>query len=470
MTVTDGLFMADLDFGNIFDGTEMFLQIGVRPDGSADPYEMLTPRQPLRPAPYAISLRPGANIIGTVTLGSVVEAHNTASAGSSSYGLRGETDSATSFAAGVYGRVTAASPGGYSAGVRGVNEGTGGNGIGVYGSQNGSGWGVYGTSVNGYGGYFLSSGASGRGLYARSGDGAQPDIILGANNSTNAGDDGRISSHPSYNDSDIYLTSNDAVVVELDNDASGGDADFIVQNMNDSTIFNIDESGEMSLFTPGGIEYFQTNEDTTEGGGEIVLRNETGGTAMWVEASEGGTDGAQLALYNAAGAATILLDAEFGAGGDGRITTEVLQITGGSDLSEQFEVQAGMSGQQPQAGYVVAIDVDNPGELVISSRAYDRTVAGVVSGAGGVKPGMLMGQVGTAADGRYPVALTGRVYVWVDASYGAVQPGDLLTTSNTPGHAMVVTDHDQAQGAILGKAMTSLPEGRGLVLVLVTLQ
>ncbi len=470
VTITEGLFMADLDFGNVFDGTAMYLQIGVRPDGSADPYEMLTPRQPLRPAPYAISLRPGADVVGPAGFNSVIEAHNTATSGSSSYGLRGETDSTSSYAAGVYGRVTATSPGGFSAGVRGVNEGTGGNGIGVYGSHNGNGWGVYGTSVDGYGGYFISSGPNGRGIYARSGDGALPDIILGSNSSSNAGDDGRISSNPGLSDSDLYLTSNDAVVVELDNDASGGDADFFVQDMNDTTIFNIDESGEMSLFTPGGVEYFQTNEDTTEGGGEIVLRNASGTTAMWVEASEGGTDGAQLALYNAAGTATILLDAEFGAGGDGRITTEVLQITGGSDLSEQFEIQAGLSGQQPQAGYVVAIDLDNPGELVVSSRAYDRTVAGVVSGAGGVKPGMLMGQAGTAANGRYPVALTGRVYVWVDASYGAVQPGDLLTTSNTPGHAMLVGDHAEAQGAILGKAMTALTDGRGLVLVLVTLQ
>ena len=79
-------------------------------------------------------------------------------------------------------------------------------------------------------------------------------------------------------------------------------------------------------------------------------------------------------------------------------------------------------------------------------------------------------ETGTEVDGRFPVALTGRVYVWVDASYGAVQPGDLLTTSDTPGHAMVVADHEQAQGAILGKAMTALPEGRGLVLVLVSLQ
>ena len=35
---------------------------------------------------------------------------------------------------------------------------------------------------------------------------------------------------------------------------------------------------------------------------------------------------------------------------------------------------------------------------------------------------------------------------------------------------MKVTDYARAQGAIVGKAMTPLDEGRGLVLVLVTLQ
>ena len=68
------------------------------------------------------------------------------------------------------------------------------------------------------------------------------------------------------------------------------------------------------------------------------------------------------------------------------------------------------------------------------------------------------------------MAIAGRVYVWADASNAAIQPGDLLTTSATPGHAMKVTDHNRAQGAILGKAMTSLEDGQGLVLVLVSLQ
>jgi hypothetical protein len=81
-----------------------------------------------------------------------------------------------------------------------------------------------------------------------------------------------------------------------------------------------------------------------------------------------------------------------------------------------------------------------------------------------------MGQRGTLADGKHPVALTGRVYCLVDARRGAILPGDLITTSETPGHGMKVAEHTRAQGAIIGKAMTPLPDGKGLVLVLVSLQ
>ncbi|MFQ5605193.1 MAG: hypothetical protein ACE5HS_18155 [bacterium] len=161
---------------------------------------------------------------------------------------------------------------------------------------------------------------------------------------------------------------------------------------------------------------------------------------------------------------------------NGKTTTKVLEITGGSDLSEQFDVVANQVGgansaqQQIQPGMVVSIDAENPGKLVVSSQVYDRKVAGIISGAGGVKPGMLMGQFGSVADGQYPVALTGRVYCYADASNGVIEVGDLLTTSETPGHAMKVSDHSQASGAIIGKAMTPLTHGKGLVLVLVTLQ
>jgi len=84
---------------------------------------------------------------------------------------------------------------------------------------------------------------------------------------------------------------------------------------------------------------------------------------------------------------------------------------------------------------------------------------------------MLMGQAGTKADGKHPVALSGRVYCWADADAGgSIEPGDLITTSNAPGHGMKVVDHAKASGAIIGKAMSALEHGRGLVLVLVSLQ
>jgi hypothetical protein len=119
---------------------------------------------------------------------------------------------------------------------------------------------------------------------------------------------------------------------------------------------------------------------------------------------------------------------------------------------------------------VVCINPQCPGDLIISNTAYDRRVAGVISGAGDLKPGMLMGQKGTVADGSRPVALTGRVYCWADAADDPIEPGDLLTTSQMPGHAMKVSDYSRAQGAVLGKAMTPLRSGQGLVLVLVALQ
>lgn len=158
---------------------------------------------------------------------------------------------------------------------------------------------------------------------------------------------------------------------------------------------------------------------------------------------------------------------------DGTTVTNVLQILGGADFAEQFEVNEAPKTELSlpiQPGQVVSIDPANPGKLVVSSRAYDRRVAGIISGAGGVKPGMMMGQVGSIADGNHPVALSGRVYCWADASNGPIEPGDLLTTANAPGHAMKATDYAKAQGAIIGKAMSSLKEGKGLVLILVSLQ
>ena len=151
--------------------------------------------------------------------------------------------------------------------------------------------------------------------------------------------------------------------------------------------------------------------------------------------------------------------------GNGRTVVKVLEITGGADLVESFDT--GEESCDP--GTVLVIDDVNQGRLKPSYSAYDKKVAGVVSGAGGVNPGIRLGQEGLA-HGNTAVAMSGRVYCLTDASNGPIRPGDMLTTSDVPGHAMKVTDYEKAQGAVIGKAMSSLEEGQDLVLVLVTLQ
>jgi hypothetical protein len=58
----------------------------------------------------------------------------------------------------------------------------------------------------------------------------------------------------------------------------------------------------------------------------------------------------------------------------------------------------------------------------------------------------------------------------VDAQYGSVEVGDLLTTSPTFGHAMKATDQAKAFGSIIGKALEPLRSGTGLIRMLVSLQ
>jgi hypothetical protein len=149
---------------------------------------------------------------------------------------------------------------------------------------------------------------------------------------------------------------------------------------------------------------------------------------------------------------------------DGVARVNVLEIVG-ADLAEKFPVS-----DEPTPGMVVEIDPDHAGTLRIAkSGAYNARVAGVVSGANDLSVGAVLGNLPGHEDAP-PIALSGRVWVYCDASTGAIEPGDLLTTSNTPGHAMKAADRARAYGATIGKAMSSLKEGQGMVLVLVSLQ
>jgi hypothetical protein len=135
-----------------------------------------------------------------------------------------------------------------------------------------------------------------------------------------------------------------------------------------------------------------------------------------------------------------------------------------ADCAEDFDV---VDPARAEPGTVMVLSDD--GTVIACSTAYDKRVAGIVSGAGAYKPGIVLDRA-TQNDQRKPIALMGKVYCRVDAEYGAVSVGDLLTTSPTMGHAMRAADAGQAFGAVIGKALRPLASGRGLIPVLIALQ
>ena len=131
--------------------------------------------------------------------------------------------------------------------------------------------------------------------------------------------------------------------------------------------------------------------------------------------------------------------------------------SGGADVAEYFPIT-----EDPEPCTVMVIGEDS--KLQISTTAYDTTVAGIVSTA----PGVALGTKDDGNEGEKLIAVAGRVPCKVDATYAPIEPGDLLTTSDTPGHAMKATAPQI--GTILGKALEPLDSGTDVIEVLVTLQ
>jgi hypothetical protein len=147
-------------------------------------------------------------------------------------------------------------------------------------------------------------------------------------------------------------------------------------------------------------------------------------------------------------------------------------LVAGADLAEQFEVTSRLS-DADEVGPGTVVVLDHEGALTPCTQAYDRCVAGVVSGAGDRVPVLVLDrrEHPEAGEGtwRRAVAVVGKVWCRADASSQPIRVGDLLTTSSMRGHAMAAADRDAAFGAVLGKALTPLSSGTGSVLTLVGL-
>lgn len=184
----------------------------------------------------------------------------------------------------------------------------------------------------------------------------------------------------------------------------------------------------------------------------VILRNKKKGESIWIHA-DAANGGSGIELRDQKGNATIQLD---GDSGDIRLLN--------ADCAEDFDI---MEVEPTECGTVMSLN--DLGRLEMSRLPYDKRVAGVVSGGGDLKPGLILGRQAKCKD-RMPIALIGKVHCKVDADYGSIGVGDLLTTSLTPGYAMKASDPAKSFGAVIGKALQPLKAGHDLIPILVALQ
>lgn len=207
------------------------------------------------------------------------------------------------------------------------------------------------------------------------------------------------------------------------------------------------------------------------GAGGITLRDKQGKAAFilrsnWVDGSNNnwivmdlGRKGEKgrpgfLGVIDENGSRSITLD---GKSGD--------IILANADCAEEFDLSP--ESTKIESGTVLVIS--NDGKLQTSSKPYDKRVAGVVSGAGDFRPGIVLDKK-ISTNLRVPIALLGKVNCKVDADYSPINVGDMLTTSSTLGHAMKAINRSECFGAILGKALQAVKSGRDLIPILIALQ
>ncbi len=264
--------------------------------------------------------------------------------------------------------------------------------------------------------------------------GATPVITLNA-------DAGDISAGAQGRNGDLFLRD---AAGKLRIQLNGATGAIVVRDANDQTVLSFDAG--FALLDIGG----QGSE------GDLRIRDASNRNVFHFDANfallEIGAQGNEgdLRIHDDTGAIRIHLD---GSEGDIKLL--------GADCAEDFAVERS---EELEPGTVLVIGDDQ--RLHESRSAYDKRVAGVLSGAGGLGPGLVLGRRAERS-GRLPVALTGTV--WCKAE-GPVASGDLLTTSGRPGHAMRASDRRQTFGAILGKSLGPLAAETGLVPILVALQ
>jgi len=526
--VTEGLFNALVDFGApAFDGNARWLAVAVKCSGE-QVYTPLSPRQALTPAPYALTaarLPWGASWSGSGTgTGLALSGGAIGLSGNGSlYGVQGQ---AAGSGTGVFGTAPITGVAGVatdtdSIGVYGQSSGSSGYGLygyapigtGVYG-QSSTGYGVDGRGNNGVYGYSLSGtgyGVYGRGRYGVYGySSSSPGYgVYGfatAGTGTNYGVRGDSSSTSGYG---VYgfATASSGTTYGVRGDSSstsgyglyGSSQGTGVYGTGSTTgtvgiatdtdgLYGVGVYGQSDTLGGTGVSGYASaasastygvhgKSDSTAGYGVYAIGN----TGVFGLSNVGSyRKGGHFVAYGV-DSVGVIADSDLGnvIEGFGVDHRKVFYITNygdvhaygqfypdGSDFAEMLPAEEVL-----QPGDLLAIGPD--GKLVKTASAYQSSVAGVYS----TKPGFVGGAAdGQDTSGKIPLAVLGVVPLKVSAENGAIQPGDLLTASDTPGHAMKASPITVSgvtfypSGVVVGKALEGLTDGTGLISVLVTLQ
>jgi hypothetical protein len=523
--VESGYFSVALDVdAGLFDGQELWL--GVQVEG--DPLE-LEPRQPMLPAPYALSLRPGASVRGALDEPVIQAENHGLGVGIVGRSTGGHGVEGTSIdAAGVYGQsvntagffTSTLSYGVHAntfsedpevAAVLGDNHGMGHGVVGLsldgfavagFGENN---FGVYGESKGSPAGFFTST--LGIGVHANtSSDDPEVAAVLGENHGWGHGvvglslEGSGVAGYSQYGYAVYgqgYLGSGVTGESELSPGVSGhsewnyGGA-FSSQNENGIWASSLSSN-------PGIAAIMGQNDGSGIGVLGVSIAAEGGyfssDSGTGVAASSVNGPAAVFASDNGPG----IVVGSAGAEGLRIMDTVALDyIVAGSDEDFDFKVSnvgdvfadgsyhcGEGPGSEPgtciiqndPADFAEMLPADaglEPGDVLVigpdgrlarSTQAYQPTVVGAYS----TQPGYLGGGQFQGQDGYAPLAISGIVTVKVSAENGPIRPGDLLVASGTPGYAMRA-GANPPQGTVIGKALAPLERGTGIIQMLAMLQ